>query len=340
MYPAQAYSDLTHKEELGPIFSNDLSLPVNYLKAILELPRESLINDLEYILTQLPGKSAPEQPFLPKSKGENETYERVDKGATNDILPKERSFVIHTLNLLAELRSRRSIPMVEYFLLLPEDELRHWLGPYIELGFWEVLFDLYRNLHLQLGSFLLQPELANSIRIPLLNALAQVAWHLPVYRSDVLKAFSNLIDAILAGTLMVTPAFVGELVREITDLRAEKLLPQIRDLYNNNRVQLEVAGDLNSVEAGMIGPVRSQAKRPDLNIYGRYEIYRAQHRLSAPEDPETAVRLDLPKPSKPGRGQIRSLGRKKQPLKKNPKIGRNQPCPCGSGKKYKHCHGK
>jgi preprotein translocase subunit SecA len=22
------------------------------------------------------------------------------------------------------------------------------------------------------------------------------------------------------------------------------------------------------------------------------------------------------------------------------KIGRNEPCPCGSGKKFKHCHGK
>ncbi|MCF8168322.1 MAG: SEC-C domain-containing protein, partial [Rhodoferax sp.] len=23
-----------------------------------------------------------------------------------------------------------------------------------------------------------------------------------------------------------------------------------------------------------------------------------------------------------------------------PRVGRNEPCPCGSGKKYKHCHGK
>ena len=23
-----------------------------------------------------------------------------------------------------------------------------------------------------------------------------------------------------------------------------------------------------------------------------------------------------------------------------PKVGRNDPCPCGSGKKYKHCCGK
>jgi len=22
-----------------------------------------------------------------------------------------------------------------------------------------------------------------------------------------------------------------------------------------------------------------------------------------------------------------------------PKVGRNDPCPCGSGKKYKNCHG-
>lgn len=29
-----------------------------------------------------------------------------------------------------------------------------------------------------------------------------------------------------------------------------------------------------------------------------------------------------------------------QPKKADPKIGRNDPCPCGSGKKYKNCHGK
>ncbi|MDR1400678.1 MAG: YchJ family protein [Treponema sp.] len=27
-------------------------------------------------------------------------------------------------------------------------------------------------------------------------------------------------------------------------------------------------------------------------------------------------------------------------VRSSPKIGRNDPCPCGSGKKYKHCHGR
>ena len=29
-----------------------------------------------------------------------------------------------------------------------------------------------------------------------------------------------------------------------------------------------------------------------------------------------------------------------RPVRVGPKIGRNEPCPCGSGKKYKHCHGR
>jgi preprotein translocase subunit SecA len=28
-----------------------------------------------------------------------------------------------------------------------------------------------------------------------------------------------------------------------------------------------------------------------------------------------------------------------KPVTAEPKVGRNDPCPCGSGKKYKKCHG-
>ena len=27
-------------------------------------------------------------------------------------------------------------------------------------------------------------------------------------------------------------------------------------------------------------------------------------------------------------------------VRQGQKVGRNDPCPCGSGKKYKHCHGR
>ncbi len=38
--------------------------------------------------------------------------------------------------------------------------------------------------------------------------------------------------------------------------------------------------------------------------------------------------------------QRTSPQQKTQPVKVEKKVGRNEPCPCGSGKKYKHCHGK
>ena len=33
-------------------------------------------------------------------------------------------------------------------------------------------------------------------------------------------------------------------------------------------------------------------------------------------------------------------GNTQQPLELERKVGRNEPCPCGSGKKFKQCHGK
>jgi preprotein translocase subunit SecA len=38
---------------------------------------------------------------------------------------------------------------------------------------------------------------------------------------------------------------------------------------------------------------------------------------------------------------VGSEGVSREPLRRDaPKVGRNDPCPCGSGKKYKKCHGE
>ncbi|MCZ4305005.1 preprotein translocase subunit SecA [Zoogloeaceae bacterium G21618-S1] len=39
-------------------------------------------------------------------------------------------------------------------------------------------------------------------------------------------------------------------------------------------------------------------------------------------------------------GTKQSDGDGAAPAEAGPKVGRNEPCPCGSGKKYKHCHGR
>jgi uncharacterized protein len=39
------------------------------------------------------------------------------------------------------------------------------------------------------------------------------------------------------------------------------------------------------------------------------------------------------------RGEALGIINRAEPIRRAPKIGRNDPCPCGSGKRYKRCHG-
>lgn len=58
------------------------------------------------------------------------------------------------------------------------------------------------------------------------------------------------------------------------------------------------------------------------------------------EDEEEEEEDDEAPPDK--QAFIPSIPRWRQPIKRveYDKVGRNDPCPCGSGKKYKYCHGK
>ena len=62
-----------------------------------------------------------------------------------------------------------------------------------------------------------------------------------------------------------------------------------------------------------------------------------------PVAPEAAAQANLPGASQPGEGEPASVGDDATPepfVRDGRKIGRNEICPCGSGKKYKHCHGR
>jgi len=55
------------------------------------------------------------------------------------------------------------------------------------------------------------------------------------------------------------------------------------------------------------------------------------------ETKQSATNIGL---AAPREAAIDQRAGKAQPVKVGEKVGRNDPCPCGSGKKYKHCHGK
>ncbi|MCK7485304.1 MAG: SEC-C domain-containing protein [Bacillus subtilis] len=62
--------------------------------------------------------------------------------------------------------------------------------------------------------------------------------------------------------------------------------------------------------------------------------------LESPGAPEHRARPGRAGRSRPSRAR-KTTNVKKQPVRRPRKtVGRNDPCPCGSGKKYKYCHGQ
>ena len=75
------------------------------------------------------------------------------------------------------------------------------------------------------------------------------------------------------------------------------------------------------------------------------QIMRAQPR-DASEDAERLKRVMEQRARQAVEGRANAEGKvepqtaeQKTVVREGPKVGRNDPCPCGSGKKYKKCHG-
>ena len=105
-----------------------------------------------------------------------------------------------------------------------------------------------------------------------------------------------------------------------------------------DRVRADVVRVLMNVRIQTQEEIQQAEQQIEQESERRAEQARAQHSefgLGVSEEPVAVETLTLPEvdegASKPAVQQVRRIGEK---------IGRNDPCPCGSGKKYKQCHGK
>jgi hypothetical protein len=102
------------------------------------------------------------------------------------------------------------------------------------------------------------------------------------------------------------PVLNGFIVADLMELKAGGAIAPIREAFAGERVDLSIAGDVEDVEMDLgFRTFRTTPPRP-VSLFG----------------PPPPARRRAPVPVVP---------------RAQPKIGRNDPCPCGSGKKYKKC---
>ena len=66
-------------------------------------------------------------------------------------------------------------------------------------------------------------------------------------------------------------------------------------------------------------------------------LFKVQIRRENEFDDEDVI--NQPKQMVEHRGDVEGSGKPATIRREEEKVGRNEPCPCGSGKKYKKCHG-
>jgi len=105
-----------------------------------------------------------------------------------------------------------------------------------------------------------------------------------------------------------------------------------------------MVGDLNSKTVGILmrGQIPQEAEQQAAQQVQQREMpqQRQQYNESRGNEPmdDMERNAQAQRAAASGAGQQRPT--RTQPIIAAPKVGRNDPCPCGSGKKYKQCHGR
>lgn len=143
-----------------------------------------------------------------------------------------------------------------------------------------------------------------------------------LWRKMVQEMNSKAVSTLMRGKLAV-PDYEESKRMEEERRRAEEEKAQARrEAYE--KAQAEQNARRSSEPQGQIRQEYSTAGQH--NPYANYSTTRDTY---PGESEQRKAAQSVNRPAAP-----------QQPVKAEPKVGRNDPCPCGSGKKYKNCHGK
>ncbi len=196
------------------------------------------------------------------------------------------------------------------------------------------------------------PSAHTYARISSTELLATVALHHPGERERILEALrAYLLPLAEDGTLITEPdarrpAFLWSWAAvALASLRDTVSQPQVIALYEQGLMDESIIGDLSTYLACFEPDARPPlAASYSLDILETYERlhHRAAEEAKWQAEAEQRERTWQPT-SVPAVPQTTGYDQPAQPqtyVRSQPKVGRNDPCPCGSGRKYKRCCGK
>ncbi len=280
-------------------YEDDISSEI--IDDFLALDRDKIIEDLENVLKN--------------------SYYYYKKG-------KDNFAPVHAYFLLGELEAEESLPVVFEMMQQGEDYFEDTFSDIFTEAGWMPLMKMGKNQLNEFEKYLKLPGLYTYFRSIANDTLVQTIHHYPEKKKEVITIFENVLDFLVDSEIkdnVIDTEFNGLFVSDLIDLKLEQFLPKIKILFEKKYVNSGICGSFVEVEKDIKNSkTLLSRKRELLNVKDFYEDF------FSPQEKYPVSKDDFSLPES-------YYSQEETVRRTNKKIGRNDPCPCNSGKKFKKC---
>lgn len=247
---------------------------------------------------------------------------------------------MHALLLLTELKDERSVEVVLDVLRQDSEYLDIWFADFLTDGFWELLYVIANDKLDQMYNFVIEPNGYTYSKSSVSQMVEQIAYHQPERIDEVVDWYKRILQFWIENQdneNIIDTELIAFYISDIVNIQLTELKPEIKTLFHLNLVAKGVSGDLESCLEDIDGYSTINRKIELFSSITERYNYFTTHWLSY-EDNTNDFENDN---NDEIQDAIYEEVKKIVPLPgEKPKVGRNEPCPCGSGKKFKKCCGK
>lgn len=299
-----------HHVQTQQFYTLGLEMESRQIRELLSLPHESFAADLQLMLSDL--------------------VERFSY-LSNHSAPNNRFMLYHAMAFLAAIEAEDKVPFLLNFLKNNIAFINYWTYP----GEIEELLPIFtvlgKNKIDQYEKFLFEPGIDSNVKTMIVSALFQVAQQYPNKYIELLGAYKRIF-AKLNSDFDITNVFDDDLLltmcEDALELDNADLALAVKLFFYNKKYNVIFSSTFEDIYADAIEESKRDNKFELKNIYQFYshtaelafddEIFESLLDVSRDDDTMEGINSETS-------------------LFNN--IGRNALCPCGSGKKFKRCHG-
>lgn len=338
-------------KEVEELYEHDLTISDELYDSILHKDRKLLIEDLEKVFLHAVDK-----------------YEIFN---ADNVAARNTFFVWHAIFLLKDLEATETLPAILHFLKQDEELVSLYLGDGVSDFGWQIFYSLgNKQLRLLVDYCKSSPD-DYTVRPEMTETLKQIALHEPERRLEIESYLRELL--FYASSISIEEdSFIDDLTDKVLEsigqLSLTRLFPDVEKLFNEDKLSAifildwdhfeneykRGEGDANALLRNFetrkeiyTGYLEAQEENDDddydSNLYDDIDdyLYRLDKNDAYEDSLEETDDEDLEEDEENKNKSYIDYKELHTPfVKKEPDVGRNDPCPCGSGKKYKKCHGK